>query len=434
LFCEDEEARFWRIDKNLPEFPPFVPRFYHRVSPWPLLFSSKTRDRLMGLVREVPALILRAARQYYEHDPAAFRARYQLPSRAYEKLSDADEQSSLLFRCDFMLVDDNPRLLEVNVGSRCGGWQVHWFWPQLAEMIRRRRLSRDWKVSHTSILEMFCRYIHRSSHAHIGDIATGNILVIIAPYFTELNFAQEAAAVYDKALAGVSSPGKLLFDEDVEGLSINSDGRVEYHGLVIDALMASSEHVTMPPELCEAHLRKLVFYPDNRLHMMVTDKTNFAVLHLARAAGWLNEHDARLVEHHVPWSAFLTTDMVRWNGAMASARDLALARREALVLKRGVSCQGKEVFVGRFLADDEWATAIERAGTSGDWIIQEYCPPDRLYAPNDDHEVTEHDAVWGMFGLGQEYGGVFARLMEPHVGCGVINAHRGAKMGLVLEV
>jgi len=432
--CEDDDARFLRLDKSRPGSPPFITKYLRDVSPWPLLFSSETRDRFMGIVSEVPSLILRAARRYYEYDPASFRARYPMPDLAYEKLSDTYEQNNLMFRCDFLLVDGNLKLIEMNVGAKCGGWQVHWFWSQLADITRQRAISRNWKLSHANILERYCRYIHRSSQAHVGEAATGNILLTISPYFKDLNLDEEAAAIYDQALAGVPRPGKLLVDVAADDLVINSDGRAEYRGLVLDGILASSELLSMPPELCEAHFKRLVFYPDNALHMLVTDKTAFAILHLAKASGWLDERDARLVEHHVPWSAFLTTDVVEWNGERASALDMALARREALVLKRGLSYGGKEVFVGRFLSDQEWTTVIEQAGATGEWIIQEYCPPDRLYAPNDNCEVTEHDVVWGLFGLGREYGGGFGRLMEPHLGRGVVNAQRGAKMGVILEV
>jgi len=111
------------------------------------------------------------------------------------------------------------------------------------------------------------------------------------------------------------------------------------------------------------------------------------------------------------------------------------AGRADLVLKRGMSNQGKHVFVGRYLTDDEWSAALESVDTPGDWIVQAYCPPDRLYAPDDTGTApVEHEAIWGVFGFGQTYGGAFGRLMPCDQSRGVINSARGAKECAIFEV
>lgn len=432
--CEGDDGPPWTLDLSRPDLPRFMSDFYYAVSTWPLLISGETRERFTSIVMRVPPLVFRVAHRYYGERRARFHARYGLPDLAYDRLLDPGETGNMLFRCDLVLVDDVPKLLEVNVGSRAGGWEVDWFWPQLARLVRSRPAWRHWTLSHINTLEEFCRFMLRAVRSHVGEEAPGTILVILAPYFVQYGFDQELAALHRRAMAGVPRPGKLLFDVDIDNVAVNADGRVEYRGEVIDAIMATSEHVTMPPELCDAHLRKQLFYPDNGLHMVATDKTHFAVLHLARAAGWLDSEDARLVDDHVPWSAFLTTDVVEWEGVKAPAPELALTDKDQWVLKRGLSCQGRDVSVGAFLSNEEWAAAIERAGTNGDWIIQRYCRPDRLYAPSGAAGIAEQDAVWGVFGLGREYGGTFGRLIEPDRGRGVVNAARGAKMSVVLEV
>jgi hypothetical protein len=125
--------------------------------------------------------------------------------------------------------------------------------------------------------------------------------------------------------------------------------------------------------------------------------------------------------------------VVEWEGDEAPVRDLALARKDDLVLKRGTSRQGMHVVVGRCLSDSECAAAVECAGRKASWLVQQYCQSDRLYAP-DGRGVTEHDAVCGVFGLGREYGGAFVRLMDSTVSRGEVNAARGEKEGAVLEV
>jgi hypothetical protein len=385
-------------------------------------------------VREVPGLLRRAILRYYADAPDRFCAHYDLPSGAYDRFADrADDVDSMVIRHDFVLTNNQLRLLELNIGSNLGGWQLDWLAPQTIELIRRHPACQQWRVSHTNTLEAFCRFIHRALHAHVGDRAAGVVVVLLNAALMKGGMHRTLGAVYDRILKETSSRGRMLFDIDFRSFSRGAGGRIEHEGRPVDCVLAGLLERTMP-ELSEAHYSHQVFYPDNVLARLLGNKTNFAILHAARSAGWLDRTDADLIAEYIPWSALLTDDVVEWGGRTAPVPELARARQADLVLKLGVSLQGRDVFVGRFLSEDEWAAAIARAGTAGDWLVQEYCPADRLYAPNREGVVTEHDPVWGIFGFGHEYGGAFVRIMESTITRGAINSARGAAESVILDV
>lgn len=430
------EPGVFTIDFKAPDLPSFLGQYFYQVSPWPVLISEQVRDQFSEIVRELPALMCRCILKFYENDLAGFSARYQVPELAYHLLGEteagADDQ---LVRYDLVMVGQRPRLLEANVGTNIGGWQISWLWQQLADNVKRHPDAAQWSLSHTSPAESFLRHVHRATHAHVGAKAIGNVLLMVDDFYLEHGFHQDLSTLYQRIAAETNLPGKLLFACDLDGLTFNAAGRAVLRGEIVDCVLMTASSKKMGAELSRAHVRRLVFYPDNAIYTILGDKINFAVMHAMRSAGKLCAVDSRLVEQLVPWSAFLTEQPLVWGDRRGTARELSLAHKDELVLKRGFSFQGKDVYVGRFQSEAEWARAIAAAGTSGDWLVQEYCEPDRLYAPAvESGAIDEHDVVWGVFGFGRDYGGSWGRMMKSATGEGVVNSARGAKEFLVLEV
>jgi hypothetical protein len=439
------ELAEWLIDGNNAGFglnfqaqglPRFLSEYYYDVSHWPVLISSAMRAQFADMVRTMPALICRGICRYYADDPKRFAERYRLPDAALQLLSGVvGDGSQVLVRYDLTMVDGKPKILEANVGSNIGGWQTGYLWPQFIEMIRSTPGRQHWDVRHTSTVDAFFRHIDTTIREHLGARATGNVLIMSEGYYLEHGFDREVQAMYRRILAESGRSGKLLFDGGADAISIDARGRVTFRGEIVDCVLkTTTPRANIVPELSRAHLRRLVYFPDNALFSLLGDKTNFAVLHAVREAGALTAHEAEMVDACIPWSAFVSEAVVEWRGRRANTIDLALALKDDLVLKRGMSAQGKDVFIGRFHTQDEWRTAVQTAGTDGAWLIQEYCRPDRLYAPTSDGEIAEHDAIWGVFGFGQQYGGAWGRLMRSNTGHGVVNCARGAKEFVVLEV
>lgn len=436
--CQDEQARRLGLDFRAPGAPRFLAEYEYPVSPWPVLISDRTRQRFAALVSRVPALIRRAILRYYRHDLPGFSAHYGLPEIAYRLLLETpDEIRRMIVRYDLAFVENALRILEVNVGSTCGGWQTGWLWPQLAARAAGYGGAPAARLAHTSTVEAFCRHLHESVQGHLGGRAVGRTLIVMEQVFLDRRFDGELAETHARVLANAPGRGRLVFDSSLDGVRIGAGGRAEHRGHVIDCVVTTAETPRSAGDLiralARAHLQGRVFYPDHPLHLMLGDKANLALLHACKTAGWLTPEDAGLVEEYVPWAASLADGVVERRGEVLQVQELARRRQDQLVLKRGVSRQGNDVFVGRFLSQREWLDALALAGADGTWLLQDYCQSDRLYAPSGDR-VAAHDTVWGVFGFGREYGGGFGRLMAAGGGQGVINSARGAKEFVILDV
>jgi len=89
------------------------------------LISAEIRTTFDRIVQEVPSLIARGILAFYAGDSDGFRARYRLPPVVFQLLPEMrNELTDLVVRYDIALVERQPKLLEINVGSKCGGWQV----------------------------------------------------------------------------------------------------------------------------------------------------------------------------------------------------------------------------------------------------------------------------------------------------------------------
>jgi hypothetical protein len=436
--CRDAGARSWQLDFRALGAPRFLADYEYPVSPWPVLISAHTRQRFAALVERVPSLIRRAVLRFYRDDLAGFAAHYRLPEVAYRLLEETPEEAQrMIVRYDLAFVQGALRILEVNVGSQCGGWQTGWLWPQLAERAARHGGIAPARLGHTSAMEAFCRYLHERVQAHLGPRAVGRTLIVMEHAFVERGFHEDLAQSYAHVVGQLPHAGRLAFDTRLDDLRVNADGRVEHRGHVVDCVVSTADVPRsagpIVAGLARAHLQGRVFFPDHPLHMLLGDKGNLALLHTCKTAGWLTPEDAHLVDEYVPWAAALTGGVVERRGEVARVHELAARRQDELVLKRGVSRQGNDVFVGRFLPRHEWLQAVAAAGDDGTWLLQDYCQSDRLYAPRAG-DVVAHDAVWGIFGFGREYGGGFGRLMAAGGGQGVINSARGAQEFVMLDV
>jgi hypothetical protein len=104
------------------------------------------------------------------------------------------------------------------------------------------------------------------------------------------------------------------------------------------------------------------------------------------------------------------------------------------VIKAARGYQGKDVFIGKFTNTDEWEEVLEKALENGAFIAQEFSDSVDFAAPNRHNEWTPHKLIWGAFGFGDFYGGVWVRMSEVKTDVGVINSATGAVEAIVFEI
>ncbi len=105
------------------------------------------------------------------------------------------------------------------------------------------------------------------------------------------------------------------------------------------------------------------------------------------------------------------------------------------MLKPGLGAGGKDVHVGRYLAQDAWEAQVRRAVEEGRWIVQERVESrPYFYPPRPGAAPVPHTLVWGLFCTGRRYGGGSLRMLSQGVGEGIVSGARGACEGAILEI
>jgi hypothetical protein len=176
-----------------------------------------------------------------------------------------------------------------------------------------------------------------------------------------------------------------------------------------------------------------VYFPDNLTHGMYEDKRNLEILRTLAEQNAFSEEDNALILNHIPWSAAIADRKATYAGKTQSVADILRAHKDDMVIKDALGYQGIDVFVGKFSSDEEWEKAIQLAFSGTNFLAQEYNESIDYLAPNREQEWTHHKLVWGSFGFGDDYGGVFVRVSEVKTDVGIINCARGALVGLVYE-
>lgn len=106
------------------------------------------------------------------------------------------------------------------------------------------------------------------------------------------------------------------------------------------------------------------------------------------------------------------------------------------MIKKARAGRGSAVHLGAATPEALWREQVDRALAEGDWIVQERVEPLPAIHQKGERGSGPHDVLWGLFVLGDRYGGGFLSLApsEARGEGGVINVMRGATVGVIFEV
>ena len=413
------------------------------LQPWPALVDRARVAEMESVSTGLARLIKSLPRRVFDNDPERLRAFYDLPGSdlARVMVQPPDGLDAAIGRGDFLdSAEGRLQCVEFNMLSALGGWEAP-LWaeaylrvPVLDRFLREERLR---VASRDTVALLLAHAV-----AEARELADGAVNVaLVTPERTAAHghhLEAWLAGRYAEALRR-EAPGA-----DGELVILPYAGLRERSGLLwagdrrIHAAVELHEEGTAPQALrCfRAGTLKLFNAP---IRAMLTDKRNLALLsELADERRVLSPDEQELVARHVPWTRRLAA-------AAASRRDrevwlpeLALQAREELVIKKARAGRGSAVHVGASTPEALWRERVEHALSEGDWIVQERIEPLPYIHQMGERGWGPHDVVWGLFVLGDRYGGGFLSLAprEARTGIegGVINVMRGATVGVILEV
>ncbi len=421
----------------------------YAVQNWPVLVDA-ARMRAMGavavalerLLQDVPA-------RFFGRDPRRLAEFYGLREDIALAAAAARPAESALTRADFLLDAHGLKLLEFN----CGGFLGGWYFPMLAPLFLEHPLLRGFLETHG--LRARCPPTPELLFGHLAERALadglardGEVNVALALRFSEPDseYARRLAPrlawiqqVFGDA-AGFEACLRAALPVGLRGhLSpcAHADFEAREAGLFLAGRRqhAILEYVGQAtPAVKAAAAAGLVHHYAGTIGAVLNDKRNLALLSEAGQHGLCDDAERALIDAHVPWSRRLRAGTTRWRGASVDLPELVTRERERLVLKQGLSYGGHDVHLGRATPAAEWDALARRALAQGTWLVQEFVEGLPLLAQSGADGACEHDAVWGLYVFGGQFGGVFLRLQPRDADGAVVNLAQGAAAALTFEV
>lgn len=242
--------------------------------------------------------------------------------------------------------------------------------------------------------------------------------------FFDVFFRQE---LDKQGLKGKAITGNMDSIELIEGNLCLGDKII--HGIIILTMDAN-----VTPAVFRAFMMDKVYLPDHIGLSMLGDKRNLSLLLELAQKGKFSPEENELILKCIPWTSFVENKKTIFKDKENELTELLKNNKEQFVIKASRGYQGKDVFIGKFSNDSEWKEALKTALKSGAFIAQEFSDSLGFSAPNEQNDWTPHKLIWGAFGFGDCYGGVWVRMSEVRSDVGVINSATGAVEAIVFEI
>ena len=424
------------IGRNIENLPKILEEFAYDISAWPVILPKETINKLKQISIMLPGLQKKIPELYFKNEPQKFADFYFQGNTAQAKsaLACLEQNFDISCRLDLVMTDKGFKVLEINAGSSLGGWQFENFeeairscHPALAKQVKNKQLSfRSFQYSYIAFLirKITEHVLHTHEDINIFIVDKRAPIVTENPLFNML--LNGYLALSEKKGNAYVGNVKALKMQDGQ---LCAEGKTPIHGV----LMMNFGEEEMSSDLLEAVLTKKVYFPDHIGSRVMRDKRNLVILRTLATANMFSEKENKLILDIIPWTAILEEGYVDYQGNNCDLYTLLCAKKDAFVIKPANGFKGDDVYVGKSLTLEEWKKVVSTSIQTKSFIAQEYCESLSFLAPNKANQWVDHQLIWGAFGFGDSYGGVFARMAEPKKVKGVINGATGAISALVYE-
>ncbi|MCD9006288.1 hypothetical protein LDO31_08575 [Luteimonas sp. XNQY3] len=410
----------------------FMRTYEYPVNAWPFFVGPEALASLKDMNARILALSVKAIRAIFRNDPMALAEATGIDPVQCTFFMSGVCLDDICFRTDAILTLDGFKVVEANVGTSIGGWQIQWLEETFREHAQYRDFFTRHPVSCTNTPATFFRFL-------VDSAARGTrgeqllILFMVGRSFNAQDYGDRLREWIDAAIAGAGARCEIRFITGFEDVEVDARG-VWHRGRRAHMVTFGdvSAGQTPPIALLRSILAGKIACPDFPASGLLGDKRNLALLHHAADMGLLSGDDAGFVRRYVPRTFIL-------GGALHSpaTHQQVLSNKDMYVIKPCRGMQGADVHVGRYQTAQQWASIIADLPQPQHWIAQEHCESVQFpgHSGHPGQSTALFDVVWGVFQFGSRYGGAWLRMMprsnDGHDG--IINSARGAQERIVFE-
>ena len=424
-----------RVIPTLVGFDPAKP---YGLSPWPVLIAAERRAELARTIEGLGALVRTVPRRFFAGNAEEVARYYGLesPLLAALLLAEPTGIAETICRGDVVDTADGLRVVELNFGN-VASWQdnavsaAYAASPPIADWLGAEGLTPAWDDTADHLLRHAVRWCAGRGHAAGGRLDLAIVAATRGIYSLDNHPREHYRRRFAAALAELA-PGAAgeLHVVGTDALSFGAQG-VSIGGAPVAGVVEELDEVTGRDLFRAFKARRVELFTGPIGPLVLGDKRNLALLSERRDE--LSPEERDLVDRTVPWTRRVERRAVSYGGVERPLPELLLAEPGAFVLKEATAVGGQGVVVGAAAAPEEWRAAVERALAAGHWVAQEYLATPTYAFQSGDEGWAPHRLVWGPFLFGEEFGGLFVRVLPVARGP-VVNLGRGAQVALAFTV
>jgi len=410
----------------------------YRMQPWPTFISRATAELLEHCACGFEQTLKDVFARYFDYDAARLAAFHHGEAETIDLLlTEPDGIDAAFSRVDVIITEAGPRILEINLGSALGGWNL----PFLGDLYRSQPLvkrfiaNQNLEVGFPDSLEMVLAHARAEVEYALGITGEINIGVMVPVFESRegpvVHRADHFEPAYDRILtdAGDQSGRIVIFnrhDYVVRGPHLFVDD-VRIHAVI------EQQEVVTPNDIFRLFKAGGLFLFSGPAANILSDKRYLALLSSLLEETFYTEEEREVIERFLPWTRMVSPGPVRFDGEEADMAEVLERNKANLVLKRVDDFGGAGVVVGPRVDTATWEQTAAASLRDHNWIAQTYQASEPITYLDPDRGPVPHDVVWGLWSIGGGFGGALLR-MKPGGGDGVINAKSGASESISLEV
>lgn len=422
----------------IPTLVGFDPAKPYGLEPWPVLITAGRRAELARTIEGLGRLVRGIPRRFFAGDAEALARYYGLesPLLAAVLLAEPTGIPETICRGDVVDTAGGLRVVELNFGN-VASWQDNAVSPAylrsapIAGWLAAEGIEPVWDDTAGALIRHAVAWCAARGRADGGRLDLAVVAATRGIYGFDnhplAHYRERFAAALAELAGGcpgtlhLAGTGDLAYD--AKGLTVA--------GRRIAGVVEELDEVTGRDLFRAFKARRLELFTGPIGPLVLGDKRNLALLSERR--GELSPEERDLVDRTVPWTRRVERRAVERDGVERALPEMLLADRGAFVLKAATAVGGQGVVVGAFATPEEWRAAVERALAEGSWIAQEFLDTPTFPFQAGDEGWTPHRLVWGPFLFGDDFGGLFVRVL-PVAGGPVVNLGRGAQVALAFTV
>lgn len=439
-FLQTKEASIPRfVNTNSEKIHEIFRNFKYPISSWPVVITNEMSNELHAISTIIPKLLQEIVPLYFENDIQKVADFYFEGNTTYAEfaLMCLEKKIDISSRLDLTYTNDGFKILEINLGSSLGGMEFQNLEPLVRDL---HSPLQDIDVSH--------QYIFRDTQSIYIKFITEKIQEYVVNLSDEINIF----LVTEDDVPTREKQAVQLFFEDLLKKELQTKNK---HGNVFMSTMASlkfngeqlqfKEHKIqgvlildfalkdMSMDVFRAYIARKVYFPDHFGVNLLRDKRNLLLLRKLAEAGKFSAEENKLILKHIPWTEIVKEGTVTFQDTTHSLVDLLKTNKDKFVVKVVDGLQGIDVYLGKYTTQENWEKVVSKAFESDKYIVQEVCESIDIWAPNDENKWIHNKLIWGSFGFGKTYAGVFVRMSPNNSSSGVINSATGAIEAIVYE-